>query len=240
MRYFTRMLRFVAMLLVAVSSMLTQPVVNPSGHWEGTVQAPEMTLQIEIDFVQNSKGEITGAFSQPSQGVKGLPISSIAFEGRTFRFIFKGGPEASTFEGTLSEDGQSMSGTVSLSGFSAPFNLTRTGDARIATAPKNARIGNEFEGVWNGTLDLTQTQMHVVVRMANQPDGSAIGTVMSPDGTGVEIPIGITQSATRISIDVAQVGASFVGELNAEGTEIAGKWTQQGATLPLTLRRTVK
>jgi hypothetical protein len=40
--------------------------------------------------------------------------------------------------------------------------------------------------------------------------------------------------------DVASVGASYVGVLNAAGTELAGTWTQGPAVLPLTFRRAAK
>jgi hypothetical protein len=45
------------------------------------------------------------------------------------------------------------------------------------------------------------------------------------------------QKAASVTIDVASVGASFVGVLNAAGTELAGTWTQGPLSLPLTLRR---
>ena len=60
---------------------------------------------------------------------------------------------------------------------------------------------------------------------------------MSPDGSGVEIPIGITQKAAAVTIDVVSVGASFAAVLNAEGTELSGTWTQGAMGVPLTLRR---
>ncbi len=137
----------------------------------------------------------------------------------------------------LSADGKSMSGEVVATQGSAPFSLTRTGDARIAPAPKSPPIGKELEGTWNGTLDLGERQMRLVVRMANQPDGTATGTIVSPDGSGVDIPIAITQTASKVTIDVPSVGASYVGVLNAAGTELAGTWTQLSAALPLTFRR---
>jgi hypothetical protein len=118
-----------------------------------------------------------------------------------------------------------------------PFTLTRTGDATIPPAPKSAPIGKELEGTWKGALDVAGRQMRLVLTMTNQPDGTATGTIASPDGSGVDIPIAMTQKASDLSIEVATVGASFAGVLNAAGTELAGAWTQQGTSLPLTFRR---
>jgi hypothetical protein len=237
MRTFTRLL-LPALFLFPASSLLAQTVVDPSGHWEGTIQAqPDLALKVEIDLARNTKGELAGTFGQPAQGVKGLPLSTVAIEKGAVRFVVKGGPDAATFGGTLSDDGKSLSGEVSQAGYSIPFTLTRTGDARIAPAPKNAAIGKELEGIWNGALDLGGRQMRIVLKMSNQPDGTATGTIVSADGSGVEIPIGMTQKGSNLTIEVASVGASYVGVLNETGTELAGTWTQGPGSLPLTFRR---
>ena len=237
MRTFTRMLLIAIVVLAPAASLRAQTAVDPSGHWEGSIKMPNMEVNVEIDLAKNSKGEMAGTFGQPAQGVKGLPLSTVAVENRSVRFVVKGGPDPATFEGTLAPDGQSLAGEISQSGAAAPLRLTRTGDARIAPAPKSAPIGKELEGTWNGALDLGGRQMRIVLKMANQPDGTATGTVVSADGSGVEIPIAMTQKAASVTIDVTSVGASFVGALNSAGTELAGTWTQGQASLPLTFRR---
>lgn len=236
MMSFTRPLLFAALLLAPAPRALAQTAPDPSGHWEGAAQVPNMEMKIEIDLARNSTGQLAGIFGQPAQGVKGLPLATVAVESGRIRFVVKGGAEPSTFEGTLAPDGKSMSGNVTQAGFSVPFSLTRTGEARIAPAPKSAPIGKELEGTWNGTLDVNGGQMRLVVKMANRPDGTAAGTIVSPDGSGVEIPIAMTQRASSLTIEVASVGAAYIGVLNAAGTELAGTWTQAGSALPLTLR----
>jgi hypothetical protein len=164
----------------------------------------------------------------------------VVVEGRSVRFVVKGGEQPATFAGVLSSDGKSMSGDVAQAGQSVPFTLTRTGDARIAPVPKSPPIGKELEGTWNGTLDLGSRQMRIVLTMANQPDGTATGTIVSPDGSGVEIPIAMTQKALNVTFDATSVGASYVGVLNAAGTELVGTWSQGPNSLPLTFRRATR
>jgi hypothetical protein len=236
MRTFTRALLVAALLLVPASALRAQTAVDPSGHWEGAIQAqPNMVVKVEIDLAKNGKGEFAGTFGQPEQRVKGLPLSTVAVAGRSVRFVVKGGPDAATFVATLSADGKSMSGDAAQSGFSIPFSLTRTGDAQFAPAPKNAAIGKELEGTWNGTLEVNGRQERLVLKMANQPDGTATGTILDIDGSGVAIPIAMTQKAANVTIDVASVGGSYVAVLNAD-TELVGTWTQGQAALPLTFR----
>jgi hypothetical protein len=232
-----RTLVIAALLFLPASSLIAQPAADPSGHWEGSIQVqPNVEMKVEVDLARNAKGEFTGTFGQPAQEVKGIPLSTVAVDKRSVRFVVKGGPEPATFQGTLSADGKAMSGDVDQAGHSVHFSLTRTGNARIAPAPKSPPIGKELEGTWNGTLAVNGGQMRIIVKMANHPDGTATGTIVSPDGSGVEIPIAITHKASSVTVSVESVGATFVGVLNPAGTELVGTWTQGPSALPLTLR----
>jgi hypothetical protein len=236
---FTRMLLVTSLFLVAPISLAAQTGVDPSGHWEGTIHAPNMDVVIRIDLAPNTKGQLTGTFAQPAEGIKGLPLSEVAVKGQSIRLLLKPGSGGGTFDGTVSADGKSIAGDFIMAegGHALPFTLTRTGAASIAPPPKSPPIPKELEGSWNGTLDAGGRQLRVVVTIANQPDGTSTGTIVSVDGTGVEIPIAIAQKGSEVSLDVATVGASYAGVLNAAATEMAGTWTQGGAAQPLTLRR---
>jgi hypothetical protein len=236
MRSFRRTLLLGVLLLTPGSLAQAQGAADPAGHWEGTLKVPQMELKVEIDLARDSRGVFAGTFGQPAQGVKGLPLSSVTVEASAVRFVVKGGAEPATFDGALSADGTSIAGTVMQGGYTIPMNLSRTGDARIVPAPKSAPIAKELEGTWNGTLDVNGAQMRLVVKMTNQPDGTAAGTIVSPDGSGVEIPIGMAQKGSSLTIEVPSIGASYVGVLNPAGMELAGTWTQQGTAFPLTLK----
>jgi hypothetical protein len=231
-------LRLIAAFILFLASLVhPQAAIDPSGHWEGAVQIPNMEMKIEIDLTKNSKGELAGTFGQPAQNLKGFPLSTLVADGASVHFVIKASANPATFDGTIDGDGKSITGEVKQGEYTVPFTLVRTGEARIAATPKSAPIGKQLEGTWNGTLEVDGKPMRLVVKMANQPDGTAAGTVMSPDGSGTEIPIAMTHKASTVTIDVVQVGASFSGELNAAGTELTGTWTQQSLALPLTLRR---
>src|SRR5688500_2097060 len=78
----------------------------PSGHWEGSIVAPNMEVRIEIDLFRNARGEPAGTFGEPSKQVKGLPLSSVTFAGKAVQFVVRSAEGPSVFEGTLSADGQ--------------------------------------------------------------------------------------------------------------------------------------
>src|ERR1700730_15447949 len=86
-------------LLVAlvVSLSMMQPPAGPSGHWEGTIQAPGQEVKIEIDLAPRGE-EWQGTISNPSQGLKGLPLSAIAVQGDSVSFAVGGMPGSPQFK----------------------------------------------------------------------------------------------------------------------------------------------
>lgn len=231
-----------AVLLLLPPLLSAQPAADPSGHWEGTVQVPNQDVKIEVDLAGNDKGVLMGTFGNPGEGLKGIPLANLAMEGKTVIFLLRAGSGGGTFSGDLSADGKSVSGTfVTAEGnHSLPFSMTRTGEARIASAPKSSPIGKELEGTWHGALSLGGKQMRLVLKMANQPDGTATGTILSVDGSGVEIPVAMTQKASKVTVDVVSVGASYAAVLNDGGTELTGTWKQGKTELPLKFHRETK
>ena len=96
---FLHVVPVVALLLAPAPAPLAQSPADPSGHWEGMLQVQNMVLNVEVDLARNSSGEFAGTFSQPAQGVKGLPLATVAVEGRSVRFVVKGGDAPATFVG---------------------------------------------------------------------------------------------------------------------------------------------
>jgi hypothetical protein len=224
-----------AVVLFFAGSLRAQSAASLTGHWEGSVQLPAMEVPFEVDLATNANGELAGTFGQPAQRLRGLPLSNVTRDGGTVTFMLVSG---STFRGTVDADGQSMNGELASAMFGTiPVTLTRTGDAHIEAPLRNAAIGKEMEGVWNGTIEL-DSGYRVVLKMANQPDGTSAGTMASLDEHGLELPVGITQKGSTLTLDVRALGASYTGVMNAAGTEMTGTYkTAQGAEVPLTLHR---
>lgn len=245
MRTVARLLIAASLLPVPARVVLAQAPVDPTGHWTGAIHVPPFNgassreVAVEIDLTTNAAGVLGGTFTQADQGVKGLPLSNVSRDGRTVSFEIKANG-GGVFRGTQS-DATSISGefVTTQGGFNIPFDLKRTGDARIAPAPKNAPIGKELEGTWNGSIEVGGKPERLVLKMSNLPDGTSTGTIQDVDGSNVEIPIAMTQKASNLTIDLAVVSASYTAVLNADN-ELVGTWTQGPLSLPLTFKRVSK
>ena len=209
-------------LLFAASLMLMHA---QSGHWEGTISAPFGEVPIVIDLAKNANGQMAGTFSQPTQKVKGLPISTVTIAEKAVTLELSGG----TLEGVVLDDGKTISGEFAPRGRveTVPFSLTRKGDAQIEAPPKSALIGKEMEGVWKGALAIDGGEYQVVLKMSNQPDGTSAGVMISVN-EGLELPVAIVQKGANLNLDVKVTGGAYSGVLNAAGTELAGTYTTRG------------
>jgi hypothetical protein len=73
------------------------------------------------------EGSWSGDISIPAQATEDFPLSEVTVEGVEVSFLMAGVPGDPTFKGSLSEDGQILSGMFSQGGAELEFNLTRGG-----------------------------------------------------------------------------------------------------------------
>jgi hypothetical protein len=225
-----------------VVSLLTVPGIvcaqsaDPSGHWEGAINIPGGEIPFQVDLSKNAQGKLVATYSRPENDLRGLPLANVTLDGRAIAFdlTVDGGAK---FQGIFYADGKTISGDVTAAIGSAPFSLTRTGDAALTSTPPNAPIDKALEGVWHGTLALPGRKLRLVLRLSNESDGTSTGTIISVDQGGIEFSLGIAQKATSLTLNTPAIGGDFyAGALNAAG-ELAGTFTQGQATVPLTFLR---
>jgi hypothetical protein len=230
--------RVAVALLLSSSPLAAQAAATPFGHWQGSIKTPNQEIGIELDLGRSASGDLAATFSNPAQHVRGLPLTDVVVQGATVHFVLRSNA-GGTFDGALSADGMSMAGkfVTNQGGYVVPFSVTRTGDAKIEPPPRSAAIGKELEGTWNAAVDVEGKSMQLVLTLANQPDGTSTGTLLSKN-SGAEIPVAIVQQGASVTIDIRVTGASLAATLNADRTELAGTYTQGSFTMPMTFRRT--
>lgn len=224
-----------ATLLLSPIQMLHAQTFQPAGHYEGTISSPGGTMELQIDLTQTAKGYTAGTLTIPAQKLKGFPLTNVVVKGQdvSFDIATSGG---GYYRGEL--QGHRISGEFSSQVGPLPLDFERTGDAQIYSLPVSARVTKELEGVWNGTLDV-EGGMRVKLSVTNQADGTSSGNFVSVDENDLTVPVAIVQDGTNVTLTLPMVGSSYVGAVNAAGTEIAGTYTTpRGLALPLSFKRT--
>ena len=91
--------------------------------WGGTLSTPAGSLRV-VFHIANSADGLTATMDSPDQNVRGLSVTTVTRTGATLRLELKriGG----TFTGTIADDRQTIDGTWTQAGGSAPLVLTRT------------------------------------------------------------------------------------------------------------------
>ena len=98
-----------------------------------------------------------------------------------------------------------------------------------------------LEGLWQGSLDVGAMKLRLALHVSKAADGKLTGTMDSIDQGANGIPIdSITQEQDAVRFQITRIGGSYEGAMNAAKSQIEGKWTQGGMSLPLTFARTDK
>jgi hypothetical protein len=234
MPHFHRALLVAALLLPSAGPSSAQSAADPSGHWEGIIEMPGTTVAFQVDLATNGGGGFVGSITIPDARIDGLPLTAIAVEGAS---VVLGARSDQLLDGTLSPDGRSLSGSYKADSYAIPFSASRTGDARVQPRPKSAAIDEALGGTWHGTVEANGLRLRTILTLKNQPDGTSTGSIVSVDEGGMEVPVAITRTGARVTLDAKATGGSFVGELNAAGTELTGTYSKGAVALPLVYRR---
>ena len=226
----------IAATLCAAASMpaRAQQPADPSGHWQGALQALSMQVPFDLDLTKDAAGRFSGTLSVPAQKIKGLPLTKVAVDGTTLNFQAR---SDQPFTGVLSDDRQSITGEFLISGTSLPFTLTRNGAAQIEAPRRSAALSKQLEGTWTATLIVEGMPHQLVMTLVNHPDGSASGRIVNEGEGGLELPIAIAEQGSAVTIETLPLASTLTATLNAEGTELDGTIAQGPATAHVTFRR---
>ena len=231
----------ILLVVLATPTLPAQQQPSAAGRWEGSIQVPNREVGIVVDLAKDEKGEWIGSLDLPAQGAKGSPLSNISVKDSAVGFQLPGIPGTPAFQGKLSVDGKSISGDFAHAGKTFPFQLKRTGDAQVTIVPKSTPVTKQMEGTWEGVLDTGGHTLRLVLKLSTAAGGAAVGTIDSVDQNAKDIALNtITQKGSSLHFDIRAINGSYDGNLNKDGTELMGEWTQAGVSLPLTFKRAAK
>lgn len=105
-------------------------------------------------------------------------------------------------------------------------------------ASASALFAQTLTGTWQGALKIPQLpkgELRIVIKISTTDKDTLKAVMYSIDQGGQAIPAeSVKQSGSGLKITVPALNGTYEGTLSADGTTIAGTWTQ-GAPLPLTL-----
>jgi hypothetical protein len=226
-------------LAVAVVTLLAAPGARAqgspdlSGHWKGTIEIPNTPAEFELDIVRNARGELYGTATAGPEKIT-IPLQKISLEGRRLTFYAR---SDQPMQAEISGGGTIATGTATLSGYTLPLSMGRTGEAKIDPPPANRAVSKDLEGTWQAVLPAGPREYHMVLTIENRPDGTSVARHVSVDEGGLMIYVIVEQDGRKVKVESAALAVSFAGELNAGSTAISGTWTQGRTTLPLTMTR---
>lgn len=224
-----------ALLLLALPAAQAQPAPDLSGHWEGSIRIPGHDLAIELDLAASPAGALSGTFSSSEQHLTDFPLAN--FRNSNQLQVRGAAPGERVFTGSLSDGGRMFSGDFAQLGYNLPFQVSRTGEAHLEPPLQSPALSKQLAGTWKAETNGSAGPTHLTLTLTNQPDGSSTGVLFHAE-EGLEIPVRtITQSAVSVTLDLQAIGGSFKGELNRDGTELAGSYSDASGSLPVIFRR---
>ena len=98
-------------------------------------------------------------------------------------------------------------------------------------------FAQDIVGDWNGKLKVGEAELRLVLHVTKGDDGSLKATLDSIDQGASGIPVNaVTLKDSKFNLTVDAVHGTYDGKVNADGSEIAGTWTQ-GQPLELNFHR---
>ena len=127
MRLLDRPVHAIAQLVMAWVLIFPLPAQGPrassiEGNWEGTIEAGAVKLRMGLHLTRGADGALVAKLDSIDQGVSGIPVPKVTFEGRTLKLDLSN--MRASYEGTLSASGTEINGDF-LQGGKVPLNFKR-------------------------------------------------------------------------------------------------------------------
>ena len=222
--------------LAWVGICLAQSAPNAAGHWQGKIQMGDRDLAFTVDLDRNAQGTWIGSMTVTGSTSVDVPLGTVEAQDGIVRFTASL-PGPAKFDGKLSSDGTSVSGTASNNQGQAPFQMTRSGAASVKLPPASSLLPKEFAGDWEGSLEVQGQPRRIALKLTADPQGRAVGNLIAVDQGNTEIAVStVTIQGKELHLEVRAVSGDYRGTLNESG-EIAGEWSQGASKMPLTFKR---
>jgi hypothetical protein len=222
-----------------------EAATNIVGNWRGTLDAGMAKLRVVFVISAAAGGGLKAEMYSPDQSPNAIPVAGVTVDGTTLKIRVPA--IHGSYEGALDAAATAAKGQWTQMGQSLPLELVKgpaNGAAPTAEEPPPADVAankaaaEKVAGTWNGTLETGQASLRLRVHITKTGSGAATGTMDSLDQGATGIPIAaIILKDRKLRFEARGIGGVYEGTLSADGTTLAGQWTQGGGTLPLDLQK---
>ena len=239
-----RVLRLVTVVAMSVGFVLSGSLVRgddaqPKGKeqiWEGKLKVrPGFEIRLVVRATVNDGAGLVATLDSPDEGLSGLKLSSVVIDASRLAFELK--VTDAKFEGKMNEAKTEAKGTWTQRGAVSASDLREEGQsdaccrrpsAKSSSGKASSAWGRGFSFAWCFTF-----------RKPRRAACSASSTARTRGQRGcTSIRSHSTKQNSRF--ELKSIGATFEGKLSADKNEAVGTFTQGGAKLPLTLKKTDK
>jgi hypothetical protein len=208
---------------------------NPAGDWHGTLKTGGPELRLVLHVQQTGEGAFQATLDSIDQGANGIPVSGVKLQGNHLTLdvqAVKGG-----YEGAVSEDGKTITGTWSQGGRDMPLTFTH-GAAPKTEVPEDTASVAPLLGIWEGTLDTGAVKLRLRFTLSKNDKGQIQGGFDSIDQGANGIPMsGMKLNDSKFHFDLRAVGGTYDGTVSSDRKSIQGTWRQGGTESPLTWKK---
>ncbi len=225
----TRSIASIAVALFLAFGFGPASAATPAGDWLGALTIrPGVSLRVALHIEETTPGNYTATWDSVDQGLFDGPVSALTISPTSLAFDIER-PKA-RFAATWDAAAGAWVGQWTQGGGSLPLTLTR------GLAPPGPTVTG-LDGDWDGALDVSGMKLRLVFHIKTGRHGT-IGTLDSIDQGALGTPISsVERDGDKVTFGVKVVGGGFKGDLDAKGQVIAGRWSQGGQEIPLTLTR---
>jgi uncharacterized protein len=226
-------MRRMLLLLTILTATQVARAQDVAGDWQGTLNTGMGELRLVLHITKAPDGSCKATLDSIDQpGANGIPVNAVTLKDSKLHLDITA--VHGTYEGKVAPDGQTISGTWTQNQ-ALPLEFKRS-STPVKTEHKPAKP-SDIDGAWMGTLDTGAVKLRVVFHILNTEDGLT-ATMDSPDQGMKALPTtSVSRNGTSLKIEAKQIAGVYEGAIAPEQSSIEGKWTQNGASFPLTLKR---
>ena len=217
---------FIGACIFATMTSRAQAQTTPSvsGDYVGTLGTLHLRLHLKLD----ASRKLSGTMDSPDQGANGLVCADFKFDGEALSFtvpIVHG-----AWRGIISADAKTLTGTWDQGN---PMPLVFARDTFVPAEKPSA-----IDGVWLGSLQAGGASLRVQVHVKSDNSGTEYCSLDSLDQHAMGLDCAaVSFSGIDFAFDVPVVKGHYSGKLSTDRNTLAGIWSQNNNSLPLTLTR---